>query len=371
MGKGIAGAALAGALVLAGAAQAQTGELWEMTSQMAMAGMPAGMIPAQTAQVCQSEKFDRPMQQEEKSKCTISNLRQSPNRVTYDIKCEGNPPTTGSADYSFEANRTRMKGTMRMVTKDGEMTMQMTGRKVGACDVAEHRKAQQKPFDDAKRQSDAAMKQADDQAIRSCRQDLDKMQPGFGRVGMCAGGDPRYCAPNLTSPAVTNACTADLNEFCKRYQTRDGLLKIGSHKDTLDRVGKMCKQPVANVRARLCPAAVKDDALRFVALQCPAEAKAIAAKECGGRSFTVAKGSKYGEFCGAYRGTLADAGDDDDAPSPSATSRPAAANAGQPQQPSAPQQPPAPQQPAAPQPGDAASQAIQEGLGRLKGLFGR
>ena len=365
MSKGIAGAALAAALALSGVAQAQTGELWEMTSQMSMAGMPAGMIPAQTTQVCQSEKFDRPPQQEEKSKCTISNLRHTPTRVTYDIRCEGNPPTTGSAEYSFEANRTRMKGTMRMVTKDGEMTMQMTGRKVGACDVAEHRKAQMKPFEDAKRQSDAAMKQADEQAIKGCRQDLDKMQPGFGLVGMCASGDQNYCAPNLTSPAVKTACTADLNEFCKRYQTRDGLLKIGSRKETLDRVGKMCKQPVANVRARLCPAAVRDDALRFVALQCPVEAKAIAAKECGGRSFTVAQGSKYGEFCGAYRGTLADSGDDD-APSPSATSRPAAAKpASQPQQSSTPQQPPASQ------PGDAASQAIQEGLGRLKGLFGR
>ena len=330
----------------------QTGELWEMTSQMSMPGMPAGMVPAQTTQVCQSEKFDRPPQQEEKSNCSISNLRQTPNRVTYDIKCEGNPPTTGSADYQFEANRTRVKGTMKIASKEGEMVMQMSGRKVGACDAAEHRKAQMKPFEDAKRQSEAAMKEADDKAIKACRQDLDKMQPGFGLAGMCASGEQAYCAPNILSPAVKTACSADINEFCKRYQTRDGLLKIGSRKDTLERAAKMCKQPVANVRARLCPAAVKDDALRFVALHCPEEAKPIAAKECGGRAFTVARGSKFGEFCSVYRGTLADAGDDDSPSSP--TSRPAAAKA------------PAPSQPA-----DAASQAIQEGLGKLKGLFGR
>ena len=54
-------AALAGA-VLSTPALAQTGELWEMTSQMSMPGMPAGMIPAQTTQVCQSEKFDKPPQ---------------------------------------------------------------------------------------------------------------------------------------------------------------------------------------------------------------------------------------------------------------------------------------------------------------------
>jgi hypothetical protein len=366
MGTGFARGALACALLVHAAAQAQTGELWEMTSQMSMAGMPAGMIPAQTTQVCQSEKFDKPPQQEEKSKCTISNMKQTPTRITYDIKCEGNPPTTGSADYAFEANRTRVKGTMRMVTKDGEMVMQMTGRKVGACDAAEHRKAQMKPFEDAKRQSDAAMKQAEEQAIKACHQDLEKMQPGFGIAGMCAAGDQQYCQPNILSPAAKTACNADISEFCKRYQTRDGLLRIGSRKDTLDRTGKLCKQPVANVRARLCPAAVKDDALRFVALHCPVEAKPIAAKECGGRSFTVAKGSKYGEFCAAYRGTLADAGNDDDAPSAApASSRQTAAKPAAP----APTAPAAPAQPS--NPGDAASQAIQEGLGKLKGLFGR
>jgi hypothetical protein len=357
--------ALACALV-SNVALAQTGELWEMTSQMSMPGMPAGMIPAQTTQVCQSEKFDKPPQQEEKSKCTISNLRQAPNRVTYDIKCEGNPPTTGSADYQFEANRTRVKGTMKIVSKEGEMVMQMNGRKVGACDAAEHRKAQMKPFEDAKRQSEAAMKEADDKAIKACRQDLDKMQPGFGLVGMCAGGEQAYCAPNIIRPSVKTACTADLNEFCKRYQTRDGLLKIGSRKDTLDRTGKLCKQPVANVRARLCPAAVKDDALMFIAQQCPAEARPIAQKECGGRAFSVQKGTKYFEFCGAYRGAVADSGDEDSSPSMSlskpAATKPAAAKATAPT-PASP--------PAAPEPADAASQAIQEGLGKLKGLFGR
>ncbi len=365
--KKIAVGLAAACAVVSGTAFAQSGELWEMTSQMSMPGMPAGMIPAQTTQVCQSEKFDKPPQQEEKSKCTISNLRQSPNRVTYDIKCEGNPPTTGNADYAFEANRTRVKGTMRMVTKEGEMLMQMSGRKVGACDAAEHRKAQMKPFEDAKKQSAAAMKQADDEAIRGCRADLDKMQPGFGIVGLCAAGEKAYCATNITSPAVKSACTANINEYCKRYQTRDGLQKIGTRKDTLDRTAKLCQVPVASVRGRLCPAAVKDDALMFIAQQCPAEAKLIAQKECGGRAFSVAEGTKYFQFCGAYRGAVADAGDDQ-APSSMSLSKPAAKSASAKPAASAPASQPAP---AAPAPADAAQQAIQEGLGKLKGRFGR
>jgi hypothetical protein len=360
--KKIAMVAALACAALSGVAQAQqTGELWEMTSSMSMPGMPAGMIPAQTQQVCQGQNFDRtPGQERDRSKCTISNMKRSPTRITYDIKCDGNPPTTGSADYQFEANRTRMKGTMRMVTKDGEMTMQMSGRKVGACDPAEARRAQQKQVDDMKSQAAAMQKQGDDQQIQACHQDLEKMRPTFGVVGMCAAGEQAFCNPNATSAAVKKACTADMGEFCKRYQTRDGLLKIGNRKDTLDRSAKLCKQPVANVRAKLCPAAVRDDALHFVALQCPAEAKQIAARECGGRSFTVAAGSKYAEFCAAYRGTVADAGNDDDAPAPSKARGRAASQAQ-----------PAPAPAAQPAPADAAQKAVQEGLGKLKGLFGR
>ena len=367
MNKTIVVAALACA-AFSGAIQAQqTGELWEMSSSMSMPGMPAGMIPAQTQQVCQGKNFDRtPGQERDRSKCTISNMKQSPTRITYDIKCEGNPPTTGSADYQFEANRTRMKGTMRMVTKDGEMTMQMSGRKLGACDPAEARRAQQKQVDDMKSQAAAMQKQGDDQQVQACHQDLEKMQPSFGIVGMCASGEQAFCDPRATSAAVKTACTADMGQFCKRYQTRDGLLAIGTRKDTLARTAKICKQPLASVRAKLCPAALKDDALKFVALHCPAEAKQIAARECGGRSFTALSGTKYGEFCGAYRSTLADAGSEDEAPA--ATGRPAAGKAKAASQSGSPAQP-APQQ--APQPADAAQKAVQEGLGKLKGLFGR
>lgn len=352
------------ALLATSAPAQQTGELWEMTVQMSMQGMPAGMIPAQTQQVCQGQNFDRTPGEQDRSRCTISNMRQSPTRIQYDVRCEGNPPTTGSADYQFEANRTRMKGTMRMQTRDGEMVMQMSGRKVGTCNPEETRRAQQKQVDDLKKQAADAQKQGDDQQIKACRADLDKMQPGFGLAGMCAMGEKAYCAPNATSPAVKSACTADIKTFCTRYQTRDGLLRIGTNTNTLQRAGRMCGVPVATVRAKLCPAAVRDDALRFVAQHCPAEAKLIAQKECGGRAFSVAEGSKYFEFCGAYRGAVADAGDDDDGQSSGTLSKPAA-------RPAAQSQPSQPSQPAAPAPADAASQAIQEGLGRLKGLFGR
>lgn len=347
--------ALVGASLSGAALAQQTGELWEMTSQMSIPGMPAGMVPARTNQVCQSKEFDRPPEQPDKSRCTISNLRQSPTRVTYDLRCDGKPPTTGSADYTFEANRTRMKGTMRMNSRDGEMVIQLAGRKLGTCDAVEQKRAQDKKAADTVAQFEGQLKQADDQQINQCRQDLAKMQPGFGIVGLCAHRDDKDCRSMVPTvrPAVKAACTDTLSQYCKRYETRDGLSQIGSNKQRLEQTARMCGQPLATVRARLCPAAVRDDALQFVALQCPAQAKEIAARECGGRSFTVMRGSKYGQFCGAYRGTLADAGGDDDTASPAAPARPAAAKA------------------ASPAPADATQKAISEGLGKLKGLFSK
>src|SRR5256885_9001947 len=106
-------------LVSAWVRAADTGEMWEMTSQMQMAGMPAGAIPAQTQQVCTSKDM-RDAHGKKDSQCTISDLKESPARVTYTIRCEGNPPTTGTAEFNFEQNRSRMKGTMKIKTRDGQ-----------------------------------------------------------------------------------------------------------------------------------------------------------------------------------------------------------------------------------------------------------
>ena len=352
-------------LVSASARAADTGEMWEMTSQMQMAGMPAGMIPAQTNQVCQSKEFDRHTGPDQ-SKCTISNLKQSPNRVTYDIRCEGKPPTTGNADFNFEANRSRMKGTMRMVTKDGEMTMQMTGRKLGqACDPQQAKGAQDKKVAAAKQQMEGVQRQADDEHIKNCNDGLDKMNPGgFVVVGACYRKEEPQCRQMSggLSPKVKSVCTEKLTEFCKRYQTRAGLEKLKDNGAKY--AGEMCGVPLARVRAQVCPGAVKDNALVFVAHNCPTEAKVIAQKNCAGRSFTSLD-EKYGPFCSAYRGTLASSGDVGGAAPAGTQGRSSAKTDTRKAQPEA-----AP----APESGKAAASPadqMKEGLGKLKGLFGR
>jgi hypothetical protein len=336
---------------------ANDGQLWEMTVQMNMAGMPAGMMQPRTQQVCQSKDFRNAHGNDGKSRCTISNLKDTPSRVTYDIRCEGKPPTTGKAEFNFANNRQKVDGTMQMSTGQGDMTMKMSGRNLGsACDPQQAKRERDEKVATAKSQVEGYQRQADAALIQTCNEGLQKMNPnGFGGVGHCRINPDANCQGMLAanSPAVKSACNEKIGEFCKRYQTRDGLEQIGaSNRMGADQAAKLCAVPLGKVRAQLCPGAVRDNALVFIAHHCPADAKAIAQKECAGRSFT-SMNEKYAPFCSAYRGTLAEQKRGTTASQRQAAPQPASE--------------PAPAPSAVPN----TTEAMKEGLGKLKGLFGR
>jgi hypothetical protein len=337
---------------------ANDGQLWDMTVQMNVPGMPAGMMQPRTQQVCQSKDFRSAHQSDGKSRCTITNLKETPARVTYDIRCEGKEPMTGKAEFNFAQGRQKVDGTMAMSSKDGEMTMKMSGRNLGtACDPQQARRQQDEKVASAKQQMESIQRQGDAEQIKMCNEGLAKMNPhGFGMPGQCRITQDPSCkaALDATSPAVKSSCNEKMGQFCQRYQTRDGLEQIGANRGATENAAKLCGVPLAKVRANLCPAAVKDNSLMFIAHQCPAEAKVIAQKQCAGRSFT-SMDEKYGQFCGAVRGKVASADDED---------KPAAArqrSAAQPQ----------PASEAAKSAAPNTSDAVKEGLGKLKGMFGR
>jgi len=343
---------------LAAAAQAANdGQLWEMTVQMNMAGMPAGMMQPRTSQVCQSKDFRNAHQSDNKSRCTIANLKDTPARVTYDIRCEGNPPTTGKAEFNFANGRQKVDGTMTMSSGQGDMQIKMSGHSLGsACDPQQARARQDAQVGAAKQQMADIQRQADDAHIKGCTDGLQKMDPnGFGAAGMCNKSDENQF-PQIRaslSPAVKSACSEKIGQFCGRFQTREGLEKVGALGRS-QQASKMCGVSLEKVQAQVCPAAVKDNALMFIARNCPADAKLLAQKHCAGRSFT-SMDEKYGQFCGAVRGKVAsEDGEERAAP---ARARPASQ--------------PASGAAKAPSTQDAGQDAVKEGLGKLKGLFGR
>ena len=328
------------ALPLAAAAQ-NTGELWEITSQMNIPGMPAGM-GGQTSRVCQGDDPERRAAAEKKDKqeCKVKDKKQTATRLQVTMVCKEG---TMTIDQQYNAARTEFKGSMKMNTKDGDFTVNTTGRKVGECNVQQAAKerddkvaAMKKQQQAAIAQGAAAQKQFADKQIKDCAAALDNMQwSGFYIYGQCYKKTDADCKGHMAtsdqmSPEIAKSCNARVAEFCKRYETQEGFLKAKADENA----AKMCGVTTASVKAAQCPKAAQGGSLAFLGAYCPVEAKPIAQEHCAGRDYTSKQGGKYARFCEAY---LANA---------SLEKPPATAT-------------------------DSVKQGVSKGLDKLKGLFGR
>lgn len=342
------GAGLAAIAALTWAAGSD--ELWEITTQMDMPGIPAGM-GTRTTQVC-SEKGDPKSaltRSPDMEKCKLSDYRESGNRITMTVSC---PEGTGTVDNTYNAARSEYKGTMTMRSREGTMTVQMAGRRVGDCDAQQARAEREATAAVATRQhaqGQAMLTQFEQTQIKECTAAVDTMQ--MQRLGMYARceSSPSYCDSMVKSEATRNvakACMAKAREFCERYQTMDGFLKANAS----DEAAAMCKLSRQQVAASHCPRALQSENLTYLGRFCPAEARPLAQQHCAGRRFTAAEGGKYAEFCTAY---LAQA-----------SLEPQAAEPASPK--------PAPElRSLDEQVQDKVKQGVKQGLDRLKGLFGR
>jgi hypothetical protein len=333
------------ALPLVAAAQ-NNGELWEISTQMNIPGMPAGM-GGQTQRVCQGDDPERAAQQQgrEKKDCKVTDRKQSGTRTTISMSCSDG--STMVIDQQFNAARTEFKSTMSLKSKkDGDMTMTQTGRKVGACDAVASRKEREEKMAAVQKQAAAAtaagaaaMKQHAEKQIKQCAEALDTMQfRGFGVYGHCYKKTSADCKSGLASsdqmsPEIAKTCNARVAEFCKRYQTQEGFLKAKGDESAAE----MCGVTIASIKAAQCPRAAQNQSLEFLGAYCPVEAKPLAQEHCAGRDYTSKLGGKYGSFCQAY---LAQASLEKPAAQPASTT-------------------------------DQVKQGVSKGLDKLKGLFGR
>jgi hypothetical protein len=298
-------AAVVLALPLAASAQS-SGEMWEIT--MSMPGMPAGMMPAQ--RVCQGDDPSRAATQDPSKKdCKVTSSKKTASGTIVTLSCPDG--STMTIDQQYNAARTEFKSTMSSKGgRQGDMTMNMTGRKVGACDAVAERKARdekmagmQKEVAAAQAAGAAQQKQFADREIKQCATAAQNMDwRGFGVHGQCRinKSDPNckssMDAYNKMSPEIAKSCNARIAEYCKRFQTQEGFLK-GRGDET---VAQACGVSTASIKAAECPKAAQSGSLAFLGAYCPVEAKPIAQEHCVGRDYTSKMGGKYGEFCMAY-----------------------------------------------------------------------
>ncbi len=119
-------------LAQAPTARAQAaGDLWEVTQQMTMEGMPMKM-PANTMQVCAAKEWTQPPGGNREG-CTSSAFAQSGSTVTWTTTCTGQQSMTGQGEVTRDS-ADHYKGTIKLMGDGFAMTIQLEGKRVGDCD---------------------------------------------------------------------------------------------------------------------------------------------------------------------------------------------------------------------------------------------
>ena len=129
----LSGMVLLAAMSSTSALAAGSDELWEMTTKMDMPGMP---MPAVTQTVClrKGESY-KPGKVPHQKNCEMTGLKVSGNKTTWKMHCSGRDAMDGSG----EVTRTEktMKGSMKLSSKDIQMTQTISGKRIGACQAKE------------------------------------------------------------------------------------------------------------------------------------------------------------------------------------------------------------------------------------------
>ena len=284
---------------------ANTGELWEVSSTMNVPGMPAGM-GGRTSRVC-TDKNESPAGG--RKDCKVSNVKRSGLTESMTMTC---PDATMNVEMTYNAARTEYKGKMTMKSRDGDMEMNTSGRKVGACDPG----AEQPQLTEVKKhfaQSHKTLIAENEKTAKECTvgaQTLDLHK--FTRFQMCEK-DPKYCqdlnaeALKMDRDAGTkqmlSSCRVQMNEYCKRFQTMDGFSKVSSTgQGNANQGASACNTSVTQIKASLCPSALKTENFGFLDGYCPAETKTLWSAHCPGRNFSdESKNDKYSDFCRRHR----------------------------------------------------------------------
>ena len=111
------------------ASQAPKGDLWEITSQPAMEGMPM-KLPSNTVKVCSAKEWKEPPNGQKN--CKSTNMKIEGNKVTWDVQCTA-PAMTGRGEIVRES-ATAYTGQIKMTSDAGSMTIALSGKKLGECD---------------------------------------------------------------------------------------------------------------------------------------------------------------------------------------------------------------------------------------------
>jgi hypothetical protein len=105
--------------------------LWEITTTVEMAGMPAGMIKPQTFTTCLSKKDSIPKGRNE-TDCTVKDVKTEGNTVTWNVVCK-EAVSKGRITYAGTTYDGTTETTMKQDGKDMTVKTTMKGKHIGPC----------------------------------------------------------------------------------------------------------------------------------------------------------------------------------------------------------------------------------------------
>ncbi|MEO8307989.1 MAG: DUF3617 family protein [Pseudomonadota bacterium] len=269
-------------LISVSAAHAQApepGEEWQMSMSMQMAGMS---MPAHKANQCMpvSQKTIAPEPPDKN--CTSTVISQTADTVNMKFSCTGKEAMEGTG--SFTRTGKTMKGRMDMKTKDGDpMQINYSGENTGkACDA----KAMQ-------RTANAAIAQGAASVDKLCTDSASKGGQAsmfFGKDAICKDAKyaPMYCANIKGEKGYSQL----------RYEEK--LARTAGTPNLVPEIETACKTSLSAMNKQLCPTAEQRKSWKFLAQECEAEAKTLAAQQCAGRGYTAMSASPYKDFCSAF-----------------------------------------------------------------------
>lgn len=290
-------------------AAAEPGELWETTFEMTMKAAGQNMtMPPKTDKSCrpQGAAWDEPPGGPEGSECEMTDVKRVGSTMTWNMRCSS-PPATGKGSIEFQGADS-YRGTMSTSMPQGEMTMKMSGRRVGVCDYSATRRAVKD------------MEQEHKDIERQHTEMMASMCADYARTGrsmafinenedpVCSGPQHKaaFCAALATpagyegaTSAVAGVDIARATAFCGTTPDRLLAQLCQSALDTASLQFVLDRCPA--LHPAMCAKAVATDQPQFLlGGRCPAEAKKLAAEQCAGLKYTSQSGMKYYQFCMEY-----------------------------------------------------------------------
>ena len=110
------------------------GDLWEITSQMSMEGMPMA-LPPNKVKVCAAKEWTEPPgSADPRMKCTNSDFRMdAAGKATWKVACAGPPAMTGEGELTREG-ADAWSGAIKFAASEGTMNLRLGGRRLGDCE---------------------------------------------------------------------------------------------------------------------------------------------------------------------------------------------------------------------------------------------